>query len=77
MEESLAGMTADTPAMSPLAADARCDRPPSFPSRPRISEAVCDFVSHTASLILAWIIHEHFCLISAVTSSCVFILLGR
>ena len=26
---------------------------------------------------LAWIIHEHFCLISSATSSCIFILLGR
>jgi len=27
--------------------------------------------------LLAWIIHEHFCLISSATSSCIFILLGR
>ncbi len=27
--------------------------------------------------MLAWIIHEHFCLISSATSSCIFILLGR
>jgi len=26
---------------------------------------------------LAWIIHEHFCLINSATFSCIFILLGR
>ncbi len=26
---------------------------------------------------LAWIIHEHFCLISSAIFSCIFILLGR
>jgi hypothetical protein len=30
-----------------------------------------------AAAPLAWIIHEHFCLISSATSSCIFILLGR
>jgi len=30
-----------------------------------------------AIIKLAWIIHEHFCLISSATSSCTFILLGR
>ncbi len=29
------------------------------------------------AVALAWIIHEHFCLISSATSSCIFILLGR
>ncbi len=34
-------------------------------------------VQELTNLYLAWIIHEHFCLISSATSSCIFILLGR
>ncbi len=34
-------------------------------------------VSSNRANNLAWIIHEHFCLISSATSSCIFILLGR